>query len=475
MNESDNIDKAADSPSEGEVENNSSSELLPEHNPDLVRRFFSFRLDKVKDHGEDADPVLICESDHIVLVAFDGLGGAGSQKMNIQGEEKSSAYFSSRLISSKTKTFFTNLLGQGSNEEVELEYLLSDSLKDTFQNAFDLFKSQNSIPVSRIKSSIIRSLPSTIAGIYILQGDNNHSECYTFSAGDSRVYSLHPNLGLQQLTSDDLDQEGDAFDNLTNDSKMSNFISPDLDFKINTKHYRFQDSRIFFACTDGCFDYVSTPMEFEYLLISEMSNSATLEEWSKGIQDKLHVLPVSDDCSMALAFHGWQNYDSLKQSFSERLKYLQERYIQPFEKDRKEISLLRNKLADEDEGIIQLEADKKMLNDTLLENKEIFDQELSERYIQIDNKIKELEQEKEKIAEEIEQRKSEATDSANVELGKLEDEIKGINEGKLEIKAEIDRWKEKIRSDARILWSEYSQNYYPSEEQTDEQENLPSR
>lgn len=56
-------------------------------------------------------------------------------------------------------------------------------------------------------------------------------------AGDSRAYVLKPDKGLIQLSKDDLKLDNDPFENLKNDSPLSNMICLENDFKLNHKTY----------------------------------------------------------------------------------------------------------------------------------------------------------------------------------------------------------------------------------------------
>ncbi len=71
---------------------------------------------------------------------------------------------------------------------------------------------------SRLKSRLIKTLPTTLA---ICWYDLSRHEFTAVWAGDSRIYYFHHDIGLQQVTTDDLKSNADALENLTQDSPMA--------------------------------------------------------------------------------------------------------------------------------------------------------------------------------------------------------------------------------------------------------------
>ena len=80
--------------------------------------------------------------------------------------------------------------------------------------------------------------------------------------------------GLAQLTKDDTHIE-DAFENLINDGALTNVLSADGKFEIHYKTMLINEPALIFAATDGCFGYIQSPMEFEYIILKSMMESGT--------------------------------------------------------------------------------------------------------------------------------------------------------------------------------------------------------
>lgn len=93
--------------------------------------------------------------------------------------------------------------------------------------------------------------------------------------GDSRIYYLHHHRGLQQLTKDDFKESKDALEVIYQDPPMSQFLTadPEADWKINYNKFEFSEEGFVLACTDGCFQYLLAPWEFEKLLLETLIKS----------------------------------------------------------------------------------------------------------------------------------------------------------------------------------------------------------
>ena len=134
-------------------------------------------------------------------------------------------------------------------------------------------------------------------------------------AGDSRVYILSPSYGLQLLS---LDDAKDAEDAMKSASEMENCISAGRSFHLNYALYEMDGPGIVFCCSDGCFDYMQTPLHFEWLLLQTM-----LEYVPKAKQDNLGLAlgcsikdsmyqTIGDDTTMAGIIYGIESSSELK-------------------------------------------------------------------------------------------------------------------------------------------------------------------
>ena len=78
---------------------------------------------------------------------------------------------------------------------------------------------------------------------------------------------------MAQVTKDDIDDSVDALDNISNDGVLTNVVSADGNYILHSKQIKIKDKIIIFNATDGCFGYLKTPMEFEYLILQTLLSS----------------------------------------------------------------------------------------------------------------------------------------------------------------------------------------------------------
>ena len=238
---------------------------------DSLRAFLNsvFRLngEMIKGNGEDS---FVCSlGDAMGLIGvFDGCGGIGSRKYDIY-KNKTGAFVASRVAANVAASWF--------KEFSEKERILSSNTASVFCNelknriTYRLKELDGAVGSGIIKGSLVKSFPTTAAMTLFARGQNA-LDCAFMWAGDSRGYVLNGN-GLCQITRDDIDGGEDALDNLSSDGRLSNVISAKGDFCINCRMLSVAEPAVLITATDGCFGYFSTPMEFEYMLVSTLENS----------------------------------------------------------------------------------------------------------------------------------------------------------------------------------------------------------
>ncbi len=246
-------------------------------------------------HDEDAPAF----ADDKILIVCDGLGGAGQNKYQLGDEKKSSAYLGSRVVSSTCQNFLHEnyeeiCIHMGKPEK----YIIS--LKEHITNKLDKFVEENGL-VNLIIGKSIQMLPTTLTAIVYAKFENR-TEALVIWAGDSRAFLLTETRGLQQLTVDDTPYDTDAYEK---SALMSNNIRQDGDFHLNYCYYDDLPSDcILFTCTDGCFDYLSTPMDLEYrveyaVLKTEVLTRKDVTRFEETLGNVLTNYGQQDDCSMA--------------------------------------------------------------------------------------------------------------------------------------------------------------------------------
>lgn len=228
---------------------------------DLMSRidfYCSVLVEKKPDCGEDAMKRLM-NRDAALFGVFDGCGGAGSKLSKYKG--KTEAYVASRATADAVEDWFDQPDPSGGWRTEALKERAVEYLREC-----EALAGETSLLIGGIK----KKFPTTAAlGICRLGGEG--LEVDFFWAGDSRVYLLN-DQGLAQLTEDDLGGI-DAMDNLTKDGLLTNMINLTVNFDIHRGKIVLDRPGFIFAATDGCFGYLSTPMEFEYLLLETLLNA----------------------------------------------------------------------------------------------------------------------------------------------------------------------------------------------------------
>ncbi|MEM9982002.1 MAG: hypothetical protein AAF734_05865, partial [Bacteroidota bacterium] len=199
--------------------------------------YFSIWSEKVQDKGEDAPPTMLLDEHQKtgLMAVYDGMGGAGAKEYTLPINESyasgtvTGAYLAAHLAKETLEEVFSQ---EASYEEIFQQVDVSETLLNSFQAQVALWDTQP----SKIKSKLIKRLPTTLAGVFFKEDAQEaapYYEVHTFWAGDSRTYVLN-NEGLLQLSQDDLQEAPDALENLLHDGIMSNCINADTPFTVHT-------------------------------------------------------------------------------------------------------------------------------------------------------------------------------------------------------------------------------------------------
>lgn len=285
--------------------------------PDMA---FTIDIEKITGKGDDAPPILKCFKDNSCLISIaDGMGGAGGTIYEIDNSKHSGAYLASRAVNSIAEKYLIGFKELG----YEIDITNYENIAKDFKYHFDsglaqildkIHKRSNS--KLNLKSNLIKRLPTTFALSYI-KNQNGGLKIFNYWAGDSRIYILAPENGLNQLTNDDLTEKGDAFENLLNDSPLSNCVHADKNYKINTNWFNINTPVIVFASTDGAFGYLPTPVHFEYLLLETLANSYNISDWKRTLEKEFKK-NQADDISLSFILFGFKNFIEIKDSFYPR-------------------------------------------------------------------------------------------------------------------------------------------------------------
>ncbi len=284
---------------------------------------FDFWTEKRASLGEDALPTLeVADDGTVLLVVYDGLGGAGSTLYDVGQASFSGAYLASRCAKAVTEAFYRLW-------DAQTEESFAEGLEVALKYALDAYRQELNAPISRLKSKLLKTLPTTIAGI-LIEPKQETIQTTTFWAGDSRGYFLQLE-GLKQISTDDLHGSPDAFENLRLDATLTNCVHAEGNFHINTLFHSIDEPIICLVATDGCFGYVQTPMHFEYILLQTLMESHyDMEDWAEKLKDRLLAL-TGDDMSLALWAWGFDSLEAIKSYFIPRLEILTTEFITVWE------------------------------------------------------------------------------------------------------------------------------------------------
>ncbi len=274
--------------------------------------------EKIEGKGEDSFYYSVTP-EKAVFSVFDGCGGSGARRYEkLQG--RTGAYMASRVISGATKDWFD------SPDSIENGIPNVEMLTEKMQEYLAICKREGET-TSSIKGRMLKAFPTTAAVIVCtLEKSGVCATCIW--AGDSRCYLLNSS-GLMQLTDDDVSGL-DAMENLTADGGLTNVISASSRIKLHSKQINITKPCLLFAATDGCFGYLTTPMEFEFLLVDTLLNSKSISELEDNLQTFLQNI-AGDDFSLCGGAFGYGTFDNLQNQFKQRRAFLLSEYIEGIE------------------------------------------------------------------------------------------------------------------------------------------------
>jgi serine/threonine protein phosphatase PrpC len=275
-------------------------------------------IESVHNKGEDAH--LFNDDDYsdvIVIGVFDGLGGRSAGY-----DEQTGGKIASQKTSETVQEFLPQWYGKLNHEMVRE---MRDKVYTTLKQAAD-----KNIRPSRLGGSLAGQRLCTTMALASIPKLGELPTKYEVSLawiGDSRLYFLSPEKGLQQLTQDDLEVKKDAFEMIREDPPMSQYLSADMkkNWQIHFKLQELDQPGCILACTDGCFQYLPAPWEFEKLLLNTLSQSEDIKRWEDSLNQRYQDIK-QDDVSLILCSMGYNSFADLKQSYEERLGYLTEKF-----------------------------------------------------------------------------------------------------------------------------------------------------
>lgn len=280
----------------------------------------SFCRDKIPGHGEDSYCYSFCDTAGM-LGAFDGCGGSGARKHDHYSGH-TEAYMASRFCAGAFYDYFRILFPCDN----AADSLVKEVFTPKTAQRLIRFAPPKDETGFQIKGSSVRTLPSTAAVALIQQGVDGSMLVSAIWAGDSRVYIMD-SLGLAQLTVDDATVT-DPMINIYEDGILKNILCRDKPVKLHCKTITMNEPFIIFSATDGCYGYLSTPMEFEGALLDTLIRTKCAADWENELANTLSAV-AGDDHALCLAAYGYGSYTALQNSFVRRYDYIEKHYLRP--------------------------------------------------------------------------------------------------------------------------------------------------
>ena len=277
-------------------------------------------------NGEDAFGYSFNENGGI-LTTYDGCGGLGAKRY-VEFQSKTGAYIASRVVGRAVLGWFERFSWNNGRVNEQTIGQIKEELSTEMIATLDEHKREETTGGSQLKKSdLVRELPTTVSLILFdyLQAQNAITAAFIW-AGDSRGYVLTEERGLGQITIDDLTGNHDAFDNLFADSRLSNVVAADGKFDLHHRLLSLNAPFVAISATDGCFAYLQTPMEFEYMILQALYNANNPKDWEERLDFSMRKV-AGDDYSLGIAAFGYDDFEKLKKGFERRTIDLYEKYI----------------------------------------------------------------------------------------------------------------------------------------------------
>ena len=264
-------------------------------------------MEKREGHGEDSNPLSIVKDNFYAVGVFDGMGGSGAAICKSEfGNDHTKAYVASRIIQEAISCYIETAKN--------IKNINSDGIKSTAIGRLEQEKSHYPTKASGLRSKLVRDYPTTLAITTALKDDEDRYIINSYWAGDSRNY-LWTVDGFYQISKDDLDTELDPLENLRNDAALSNCICADRDFVINNKQITVAGKFVILSATDGCYNYLATPMHFQEILLTGLKLSENLNDWENFCRDEFSEV-TGDDVSLSLIAVGFEDFNEFKDTFN---------------------------------------------------------------------------------------------------------------------------------------------------------------
>jgi hypothetical protein len=307
-----------DGPQEKVVwEEDNPGDVEPRHWMNDLSFHFTLSVEKIPHEGEDGPPLYVPSSSDVVwLGVFDGVGGAGKKRHAVQGQRQ---WTEARIASHVVSSALVDWLSSPTVGEYLAGRSLGPAIRECVEHSLgatnESFRRHE--PTSRpvITGTAIKAFPTTMALARVEQRPGE-VDVRVLWAGDSRIYCLSPEGGMQQLTEDHV-RKADPSCHHAADRPMTNMLSAGAPFHVAERAVTHDVPVIVFAATDGCFEYFRYPVGFEQAVLETMQHARDATSWHEALAVTLNDV-ASDDCTMSLLAVGWDSFESMQQEFAAR-------------------------------------------------------------------------------------------------------------------------------------------------------------
>ena len=279
-----------------------------------------------------------------VVAVFDGLGGSGSTQYELEDASFTGAWIGSRIAK---VVFSASLDWARKKPDFSVEFWMDEYKIAVNDILHSVWKKLDKNP-SKLRSSLIRPLPSTLSAIYFQPVEYGFSG-WCLNSGDSRSYIMNPANGLQQISHDDIVTKADALETLHSSTRISNCLTADGKFSIHVYPFFVESPVIFISASDGCFDYVPFPANFEFILLDCLQMADSPGNWAIRLGSQFRAI-AGDDVSLALSAIGWKDFSELKSTFVARHDFLLKNFANPVNEMEDKV-----RAASEDDPVVEAE------------------------------------------------------------------------------------------------------------------------
>lgn len=260
------------------------------------------------------------------MAVFDGCGGAGAQQHKYYSN-MTEAYMASRLCAGAFFDTFQNSF-PATGDRGTLVDTFARQCEAACHETLSAFSPPQNDEGLTIKGSMVRTLPSTVAAVLVENSVGKEKTITALWLGDSRCYLLTKD-GLAQLTIDDTSVY-DPMENLYKDGVLRRMLCAGGDIRLHTVELTVAGPFSILTATDGCFGYLSTPMEFEGVILETLLSTKSPLEWEKALSQRLNKV-AGDDFTLCLAAYGFSEFSDMQNYYSGRRIFLQKRYLNELE------------------------------------------------------------------------------------------------------------------------------------------------